>query len=77
MARKRKREDLGVFENGVLKRILGTTREKVGEMGRAHSRRAYRILIGRPRHIWEDNIKTDHKEWEREECSGQGCVGLL
>jgi hypothetical protein len=33
MARKRKREDLGVFENGVLKRILGSTRKKVGEMG--------------------------------------------
>jgi hypothetical protein len=41
MARKRKREVLGVFENGVLKRILGTTREKVGEIGRARSRRAY------------------------------------
>jgi hypothetical protein len=51
-----------VFENAVLKRILGTTREKVGEMGRAHSRKAYKILVGRPRHIWEDNIKTDLKE---------------
>jgi hypothetical protein len=26
----------------VLKRILGTTREKVGEMGRARSRRTYK-----------------------------------
>jgi hypothetical protein len=46
-----------VFENGVLKRILGTTREKVGEMGRAHNRRAYKILVGRPRHIWEILLK--------------------
>jgi hypothetical protein len=59
MARKKY---LGVSENGVLKRILGTTRATVGEMGRAHSRRAYKILVGRPRHIWEDNIKTDLKE---------------
>jgi hypothetical protein len=51
-----------VFENGVLKRILGTTREIVCEMGRACSRRAYKILVGRPRHIWEDNIKTGLKE---------------
>jgi hypothetical protein len=26
-------------------RILGTTREKVVEMGRAHSSRAYKILV--------------------------------
>jgi hypothetical protein len=51
-----------VFENGVLKRILGTTRAKVGLMGRAHSRRAYKMLVGRLRHRWEDNIKTDLKE---------------
>jgi hypothetical protein len=51
-----------VFENGVLKRILGTTTEKLGEIGRARSRRAYKILVGRPRRIWEDNIKTDLKE---------------
>jgi hypothetical protein len=40
--------------------------------------RAYKILVGGPRHIWEDNIKTDLKEmaWERVDCSGQGCVGL-
>jgi hypothetical protein len=31
-------------------------------MGRACNRRAYKILVGRPRHIWEDNIKTDLKE---------------
>jgi hypothetical protein len=43
---------------------LGSTREIVGEMGRAHSRRAYKILVGRPRHIWEDNIRTDFKEME-------------
>jgi hypothetical protein len=30
-------------------------------------------------HLREDNIKTDLKEmaWERVDCSGQGCVGLL
>jgi hypothetical protein len=26
--------------------------------------------LGRPRHLWKDNIKTDHKEigWERVDC---------
>jgi hypothetical protein len=79
MARKRKKEDLRVSENGVLKRILGTTREKVGEMGWSH-RKAFKILVGRHRHTWGDNIKTDLKEmaWEKVDCPGQGgCVGLL
>jgi hypothetical protein len=78
MAGKRKREDLTVFKNGVLKRILGTTREKVGEIGRAH-RITFKILVGRPRHTWEYNIKTDLKEmaWESVDCPGQGSVGLL
>jgi hypothetical protein len=31
-------------------------------MGRTCSRRAYKILVGGPRHIWEDNIKTDVEE---------------
>jgi hypothetical protein len=51
-----------VFENGVLKRILGTTGEKVDKMGRARCRRAHNILVGRLKHMWEDNIKTDLKE---------------
>jgi hypothetical protein len=34
------------------------------------------MLVVRPRHIWEDNIKTDLKEmaWERVDCLGQGSV---
>jgi hypothetical protein len=34
------------------------------------------MLIGRPRPIWEDDIKTDLKEmaWERVDCSGQGSL---
>jgi hypothetical protein len=39
-----------------------------------------KMLVVRPRHIWEDSIKTDLKEmaWERVDCSGQGSVlGLL
>jgi hypothetical protein len=49
---RKKREDLGMFE-----RILGITRENMGELSRACSRRAYKILVGRPRHIWEDNLQ--------------------
>jgi hypothetical protein len=34
------------------------------------------MLVVRPRHIWEDNIKAYLKEiaWERVDCSGQGSV---
>jgi hypothetical protein len=32
------------------------------------------MLVVRPRHIWQDNIKTDLKEmaFEKVDCSGQG-----
>jgi hypothetical protein len=42
-------------------------------MGRACSTREQKMLVVRPKHIWEYNIKTDLEgmAWERVDCSGQ------
>jgi hypothetical protein len=67
-----------VFENRVLRRILGWKRDEMARVWR----KVYRLMIrklegkrplGRPRHRWVDNIKMDLGEIA---CGGADWIGL-
>jgi hypothetical protein len=37
---------------------------------------AYRVLVGRARCRWEDNIKLTFKKWDRVTWNGLMCFGM-